>query len=293
MNRFLCCSVLLLTLCCTESCSLQRLIKRKKGNIQQPTASDSTVIADSQNVRFAIYPQPDTFVALADTAGEMKKLADIVTPLWNNRLQYKTFTGKAKVHFEGPDDKQDFTAYIRVKKDTSIWINIFGLGGTVNAARAIVTADSFFMINYLQKEVTKLPLSQVAKILPTQVDLVSLQNLIIGEPLRAGGITNVAALANSWLIYVQDSNYLQTANYSKKDSLLEVNQVNTRELNGPQAVLKYQQYEQNGSRKISVSRAISIRNGADVFQIDMDLQNIEFDKVLEMPFNIPRNYTVK
>ncbi len=290
LNRWLSSATLLVCLLSTASCSLLKILKKKDATPPPVVVIDTP---STQPVRYALLPAPDTVANTVDTTGAMLQQIGKVMPMWLKRIDYHTFNCKAKVHFEGPDDKQDFTAFIRVKKDSAIWINIFGLGGTINAARLYITHDSIFMLNYLQKELTKLPMSGVARILPTQADLGTLQNVIVGDPLRNGQIRSVAELSNSWLLNVDDSSYLQEINYDKKDSCLQVNQVNTRDPNGPQAVLKYAQYQLTSSRNISTGRTISIKNGNDVFQIDMDVMNIDFDQPVDMPFNIPKNYSVK
>ncbi len=309
-----------------ESCSLQRLFKRNKLSVSRlDTIKDTTGSANTAVKRYALFPQPDTasynninltaqqtekqdsgkayaLYPQPDTFSEVKnvdgieatnKLISGVLPLFKNIRSYTTFNGKAKVHFEGPGEQQDFTAIIRLKKDTALWINIFGLGGVVNAARVYITRDSFFMINYLQKEVTKIALAQVAKVLPTEVDFMSLQRLITGEPLREGTIVDVAELSNSWLLHVTDPGYLQELQYNKSDSTLSTCLLNTHDPNGPQALMKYADFELLYDKKFSKARNINIKNGADQFAIEMYFQNADFDKPIEMPFNIPGNYTVK
>ncbi len=297
MNKFLCGSILLVCSFCISSCSLQRLIGRKKTAPVATTAvsptPDSSKNVETQLVRRANLPQPDTFGVIGDTAGLMKKLVDMVTPVWNSRLAFKTMSGKAKVHFEGPQESQDFTASIRVKKDSAIWVDITALGGMVHAARVLITNDSFVMLNYLQKEVTKLALKDIAKVLPTDVDFTSLQNLITGEPLRAGTIVDVAELGNSWLVHVADSSFLQSVNCSKSDSSILTDQVNTRDPNGPQAILRFNRYEYSCGKRIAMSRTINIQNSADKFLLEMDFQSVEFEKELELPFNIPAKFTHK
>ena len=45
-----------------------------------------------------------------------KALADKYIPVWKKEIDFKTFSGKAKCHFEGKGQNHDFTANIRVKK---------------------------------------------------------------------------------------------------------------------------------------------------------------------------------
>jgi hypothetical protein len=278
-----------------SSCSLKQLTKVGHSRKKALAKTEATAIADAPSVLHgANLPLPDTFssVHAADTAGVMRHLIDMVTPVWNVRLSYHTMNGKAKVHFEGPNESQDFTASIRVKKDSAIWVDITALGGMIHAARALITNDSFFMINYLQKEYSKGALVDVAKILPTNVDFYSLQNLVMAEPLRSGAIMDVAELGASWLVHVADSSYLQTLNCTKADSTISIDQVNTRNPNGPQAIMKYERFEYTCGKRIAMTRTINIQNLQDKFLVEMDFQNIEFDKGLEMPFNIPSKFSL-
>lgn len=295
MNKFLCGSALLLSLCVLDSCSLLHSMsgRKKRAGNTMPLTDTTKIVAAPANHNFIALPEQDTISAVPDTTGLMKKLVDMVLPIYNKRISYTTFSCKAKVNFTGPEDKQDFTANIRLKKDTAIWVDITGLGGMVHAARVYITRDSFFMINYLQKTGQKLALKDVGKVLPTQVDFTTLQNLIIGEPLRAGNIRDVAVLGNSWLLRVQDDSYIQMLNYSKADNTLTNSQVNTLAPNGPEAVLQYNSFEDVGGRKMSMSRNVHITNGNDKFLLEMDLQNAEFDKQLDMPFSIPKSFSTK
>lgn len=294
MNRILCGSLLLSMLFLLDSCALQRLVSGKKTQSNTVIAPDTSKIVINEPVRKRIVlPEQDTVGNMPDTTGLMRQLVDMVLPIYNSRLQFLSFTCKAKVHFESPEDKQDFTANIRLKKDSVIWVDITALGGMVHAARAYITRDSFFMINYIQKTGTRIALTDVAKILPTQVDFATLQNLIIGEPLRPGNIRDIAVLGSSWLVKVQDGSYAQNLDYRKTDSALLSNMVSTIAPNGPQATLRYDNFETVSAKRIPSSRAVNIQNGNDRFLLEMELQNMEFDKQIETPFSIPKSFSVK
>ena len=292
MNRVLCGIVFFFTLCCMESCSLQRFLPfqhKKKNNM---------LTTDSANVggnMFAIYPQPDTFkvVQNIDTALIARQLVAELTPVYAKRKHYSTFTGKAKVHFESPDQQQDFTAFIKVKKDSCIWVTIYGLGGMLNAARVLITHDSLVMINYINKEVTRTALDQVAKVLPVKADFSSLQNLIAGEPLSDGTLKDVAVLSGTWLLKIEDNNYLQTVGYNKADSNMNIDQVTTHDPNGPEATLRFENYELVNQLQFSRLRKVNIKNGADLYSIEMYFQNADFDKPFEIQFTVPSNYKAK
>ncbi len=303
MNKLITGSLLLVFTVVFSSCSLLKKGGHRKDNKQ---VNDSSIVMAPDTARRTtppplpgdtltppVTPVPPTPPApKVDSAGITKLLIDSLTPLWRNRLVYRTFSGKAKVHFEGPDNNLDFTAHFRVRKDSVIWINVTALGG-IQFARILITPDSFFMINTTQKEATALPLSAAAKVLPSKVDFTSLQNLVLGEPLREGTITNASAVENAWILVVEDSSYIQHLTYGRKDSLLSAGQLQTHDPKGPQAMLNYDSYEAVEQRKVSNNRVLLLLKGTDSYNLEMNFQKTEFDQPLEFPFSIPKSYTIK
>lgn len=285
MNRFILGVALFVLGCSLHSCSFRKLVKGKKPEVYVFKA-DSVAKLDSVAVS-----GKDSLTAVTDSVAIIKKMIEEVAPLWATRLQYRTFSGKAKMHMEAPDDKQEFTAHFRVKKDSIIWINITALGG-LSFARIFVTPDSFFLLNNMQKTAIAIPLANAAKVLPSRIDFASLQNLIIGEPLRDGEITGVANMADKWVLHVEDTSYIQEVTYNKSDSAMSAAQLLTYQPNGPKAITRYGKYEQADGRRISTDRVLNLQNGNDFYTLEMNFNKVNFDENLEFPFSIPKSYKV-
>ncbi len=292
MNRYVYAGLFFLIAATLSSCSLHRLAAGKAKTYDWSKAVADTSHPTGDVARF-IFPQPDTLVKTPEALGPMKKLIGDLTHLWQTRYVYKTFSGKAKVHYAGPDNNEEFTAHFRIRKDSLIWIAITGLGGMVPVARIYITPDSFIMVNQLQKEVTRIPLSQAAKVLPTKVDFESLQRLIVGEPLRDGTITNATESGDTWSLQVEDSNYIQLVTYDKTDSTMRTGKLRTRDPKGPQAMIEYGGYVLMNNQKVSTNRTINIQNGNDLFTLDMNFQRTDFDQELDYPVSVPASYTPK
>jgi len=287
MSRYLCVLLLFLTAGSVSSCNLFH--KRVAGKKAKSYSVDTTVVAwpDSQKVAVA-----DT-VAHPDTTALTNELITMLTPLWNKRIEYRTFSGKAKMNFEGPDGDQEFTAHFRIRRDSIIWVAITGLGGVVQVARIYITPDSFIMVNQLQKEVTRLPLDSAAKVLPAKVDFAALQHLIVGEPLRDGNITGASDFGGGWILQVEDSAYVQHITYNKADSTMRSGQMRTHREGGPQAMIQYGGYEMVTGRRLSTNRVLNIQNGPELYMLDMNFQRTDFDQQLDFPINIPASYKRK
>jgi len=290
MSRILTAFTLVLVCIGLSSCSFHWHITPRDVKKHDRIASDST-----QHRLHTILPQPDydtvATVAVPDSSAALKKLIGQLTPIWESHFTYKTFSGKAKIHFSGPDNDKTFTAHFRIRKDSVIWVNV--TFDAIPVARLFITRDSFFLLNTIDQEVTRIPLSQAAKVLPTKVDFSSLQNLVTGESLQKGTITNAAASPDAWTIQVEDSNYIQHIVFNKKDSTMHSGQLRTRTPGGPQAVTSYESYEVINGRKVSTFRTLNVQKGADTYMLEMNFNKVGFDEELDYPFSIPKNYTEK
>ncbi len=289
MNRLIYCILIVMVPCLLSSCN-SKLFGGKKNKKK----AESSVAQGTDTTKVAVVPEPKATVTNVPvpTPGSALLIAELA-PLWNKRLQYKTFSGKAKIGLEGPDLSHDLVANFRIAKDSVIWVHVSALGGIVSVARIYITQDSFFMLNYQAKEVTRLSLADVARILPVQVRFNQLQNLFSGDPMAEGTITTAEVKDQAWSLSTEDSSYMQQVTYQKADSTLILGYLKTRDPNGPTALIDYHNYEMAGSRRISTNRIVHIQNGLKNYTLDMNIIGPEFDKELEFPFSIPGNYTLK
>lgn len=101
-----------------------------------------------------------------------------------NVVEIKSFEAKAKIQFQDQHQKVKATAFIRHKKDSLIWIAVKKL--SVEGARVLITKDSIFAINRLEKTVMAKDLSflQDHYGLPANFDL--LQAILLGNPVYFG-----------------------------------------------------------------------------------------------------------
>ena len=83
-----------------------------------------------------------------DSAGFIK---NVTTHVDENYIDYNTFSAKVKVDYRGGDGKSyDFNAFLRMKKDSVIWVSINAALG-IEAFRILIKPDSVFVLNKLDK----------------------------------------------------------------------------------------------------------------------------------------------
>jgi hypothetical protein len=276
------------------SCNSRIFGGKKSKQTKSPATGQSAKVPEqtAQSGVVGITPIPVTTEVPVATPGKAALISGL-TPLWTKRMDYRTFTGKAKISYEGPGNSADFSANFRIAKDSLVWAHISALGGIVSVARILVTQDSFFMVNYQQKEITRLAIEDAGRILPVAVKFRQLQNLFTGEPLAEGNIVGADEKDSLWALQIEDSSFTQTVSYAKNDSTLISGSLGTRKPNGPQALSNYFRYELTGGKKVSTNRTIHIQNGVKNYLLEMEIVSPEFDKALEFPFTVPKNYTLK
>ncbi len=265
--------------------------KRKKETADTTTATTSPTSTSVSNNGGSVGITP-IYTDNTAAANSLAAITERLLPIWKKRLDYKTFSGKAKINFDGPKGNVGFSANFRIAKDSLIWVHVTALGGLYPVARMLVTTDSFFLINYDQKEVTRTSIAQVGKILPVSVQFRQLQNLFSGEPLADGSIIYAEEKDSAWVLSTDDSTFLQRITYQRPDSNMVFADLQTHEPNGPHALASYMSFQNVTGRLISTSRNYNIQNGLKTYVLDMNFVNPEFDKNLEFPFSMPANFKV-
>lgn len=262
----------------------------KKSGDNDTSAVDSTYItADtfSNNI--------DKEIVIPDISDDKKELAKRVYPLWKSMLTFNTFKGKAKMHYEGMGQKQDFTANIRMTRDSAIWIQITAGMGIVNVARIMVTPDSIRMVNYLEKNYMLMPAEDATKLLPATIDFEVLQDLLIGNVLsRDGVVADVTELPQFWNLQTVDSSMSQQLTYNKADSTLHTLQMLAiNDKSNVAGRILYKDYEMVEAKKFATGRVVNINDNGRTHYLEMNFNNAEFDVPMSYPFSIPSSYELK
>ena len=295
MNRILFALFAVVVVLELSSCKLYRSVTRK---IATHKAADSSLIVAGGDTT-VLYA--DTGTLAADSAFFNKipsEKSDTATvnaindwlPAWSAQTGFSSFSAKVKVHYESPDETQDFSANLRLEKDQKIWISITALG-MFEAGRALVTPDSVYIIDRVHKEVRVVPMWEAAYFLPFAGNFETLQNFLMGNIMYQEQIPyKIVDSADRIIMQAAFVNGLQEASISKNDSSL-LQQSVSGDISDFQA--QYSDYFVFQERKFSKNREIKIRNGSNHYLLTMEFNNIRFDEPLDMSFSIPEKYERK
>jgi hypothetical protein len=255
-------------ICCHSTRKLSTAVNKK----------DTTVISTVSNVK-----------------DSSKLLAEIKNDIYKNHIDFKTFSAKIKVQYEDGNGKQpDVNAFIRMTKDSIIWMSVNATFLNIEAFRILVTKDSIFILDKLHKLKSLHPISFLEDVAHISLDLHTLQELIIGNPIYVGDkIVSFKKTENRILISTVGELFKNLITISADNDLILRSKMDDLDvLQNRTADLTYGEYESLAPYYFPTYREITV---AEKTKVDVILffKQYEFNKDLSYPFNIPKTYKLK
>jgi len=219
----------------------------------------------------------------------------VLNILNNNRIDFTTFSAKAKVQYEDKNGKQpDFNAFIRIQKDSLIWVSISSTFLGIEAFRIKITPDTLIILNKLDKTIDYQPFSYIENVAHIPLNFSLLQDILIGNPIYMGDSIVSFRQTESHVMVGTTGEYFKNLLTLSNDGY-ELQRIKLDDIHLNQnrtAGLSYSDYEKNNDFNFSINRSISVSEKTKV-DIEIQFKQYEFNKELSFPFNIPRNYKTK
>jgi hypothetical protein len=268
------CSVLIVLASCTSTKKIQKIITA-------PPHIDTvqTVPIISEDLK----------------ADSIKFMHNAFFRIQHNRIDFRTFSAKIKVHYQASDGKDnDFTAYLLMIKDSIIWVRVSATIVDYEAFRLLVTPDSVKLINRLNKTYQLRSASYLQDVIHIPLSFKTLQDMLIGNPVYLDSnivyykkepthlvLMSVGNLFKNYLMVNKD-NY--TVQHSKLDDI-DVTRARTCEIT-------YSDYAPLDSTFFSMYRQVSVTEKASV-DIQLNFKEYNFNRPLSISFKVPKNYKRK
>lgn len=251
------------------------------------TKTIQTAMAKKDSVQILV---PDS-TARKDS---IRFMQNIYQEVENNRVEFETFSAKIKVNFEGSDGKKnDFNAFVRLRKDSLLWVSINALLG-IEAFRVLITPDSVKVLNKLDKVVQLRSVSYLKEITKLPFGFQELQDLIIGNPIyfdnnivsykkesQSISVLHVGELFKHLLT-------LEPQNFEIQHSKLD----DADPIRARTADITYGDYEMRNEKPFSTYRRITVAEKSKL-DIEMKYKQFDFNVPLNFPFGIPKNYKLQ
>jgi hypothetical protein len=300
-------SMLLILLVTFSGCNVIRpfFIKNKKKEIRKEKRTEKKIERKESKVEKKQDKIDDLKSNLSkiDSMPVIRKDSLVIRPLDTGyalsmigarKIGYETYQCRAKMHFESDKEKQNFSINFRIKKDSIIWAIISApIIGEI--ARAVVTPDSIKAIERINKKYYLYSYNDIQKLINIQVDFKTLQDLIVGNAIAlAGNFTEIKELGPISNIIIKGKDYTNQLTYTRGDSTLKQLQLQTsRPASSSSLLIALSQYGWVDNRMFASQRQYNILDIKGAIELDMEINKAEFDKAVDYPFSIPKNFKLQ
>ena len=246
-----------------------------------------------QTIKAAI-AQKDTTVTVkikdVPTVDSAALVKDILSKVATKKIDFNTFNGKIKVDYEGQEVSQHVTAYVSVRKDSIILIQVKGMLGIVGM-QVKVTRDSVVLVNKVDKWIEKRTISYLQDAVQIPFDFYTLQDLIIGNPIFLdSNVVSYKSLPNQLLVLLNGNIFKHLISLDKNDyKVLHSKLDDIDVLRNRTCDITYSDYMLSNNYQFSLTRKISVAEKSKL-DINLEYKDFSFNEPLKYNFMLPKNY---
>ena len=212
------------------------------------------------------------------------------------------FGAKVAATYEIDKDSRSFTANLRIRRDSAIWMSISPALG-IEVARVLITRDSLKFINRIDGKYFKGNYSYLNELLQIDVNFQMVQAILLGNSYLHHAVENyIAVRENQDLIFST-----LKKRKMRRETELEIPQILTQEIWFSALKKKITRVEMkdyrpvrefivnyNGFEEVEqtiLPNSMEIKaNAKKQVKIRLDYSKININKTLNFPFTIPENY---
>lgn len=227
----------------------------------------------------ATIKKPDSTAINSETAKLIQKVN-------TNRITYDWFGTRIKVEYSDGNQSMDFTAVVRMRRDSTLWISLQGPFG-IEGARILISRDTIRMVNKLNNEYLCQPISYLSSVLPMQTDMTLLQDFILGYYMQFAGVpTEYRGLEDSLHLLQSESAqmryraHINPQNYTLAKTLL------TDKMVKQEMRITFDGYSAEQGHPFSAERNIDLKQGNKVFTLHLSYTKVKVNEPLAFPFDV-------
>jgi hypothetical protein len=209
----------------------------------------------------------------------------------SHHIDFTSFSGKMDVDYEDANGKNmSFNAQVRMYKDSVIWVSITAIFG-IEGLRAYITPDSVKILDKQNKVYISRSVSYLQEISALPLNLRSLQDLLIGNPMFMDSTFTSYSLAPSTISLKGSNEFFKILlTIGETDKLVMSTKLDDAdELRSRTSYLDYAEYENGNGIYFPKKRTISVSEKKKL-NVKLSYKQYAFNEILSFPFAVPKNY---
>jgi len=214
----------------------------------------------------------------------------IIENHYKNKLNFNTLYIKSNVSYKDPNQSQNVTAEIKIKKNEIILVSIRILGITM--AKALITPEKVQYYEKLNSSYFDGNYSALSKLLGTELDFQKVQNLLLGEAIDnlRNGKYNFTLEDNKYKLASVSNSGISKTFYLSGDNYL----LNKEDISQPglERMLQVIYPVRKSAEEYNLPSGISIEANqkSEKTTININYNSISFNEELSFPYSVPNSY---
>ncbi|MDQ6815406.1 MAG: DUF4292 domain-containing protein [Bacteroidota bacterium] len=216
---------------------------------------------------------------------------DIFAKVISNKIDFNYFNGKVRIEYEGKEGGDEATAFIRLKKDSAMWLSLRGALG-IEGFRVLITRDSVKVMNLLKKNVQYRSISYLQEVTGIPFDFATMQDMVVGNPvfIDSNVISYKVNANNEMLVLMSGSIFKNLITLDNTDFKILHSKLDDIDIARNRTCdITFGNYQNAGGILFSTSRKILLAERSKL-DISLDFKQYSFNQPISFPFNIPKNY---
>lgn len=225
-------------------------------------------------------------------ADSIKMVQEVFNSVSTRKIDFKTFSAKMKVDYTDKEGKgPDLTVFVRIQKDSLIWLSINATVFSYEAFRVLITPDSVIVQNKKDKLVQLRSLGYLQELTQLPFDFSTVQDLIVGNPIYLdSNIVSFKKNESSILLMTSGKFFKHLMTIGNSDFVLQHSKLDDVNASRNRTCdLTYSDYDNKNGVNFSTRRKIIVAEKSRL-DIDLDIKQYSFNETLSFPFSIPKNY---
>ena len=239
----------------------------------------------------------------------------VIRKVSKSKSKFKSFQSKIKIKLNDKGSSKSYSANIRIIKDKAIW-----LSSTAGIVRVLITKDSLFYYNKLQKNYLKSSFNKIDEIIGVNLSYETIESLLLSEPVNKINKSDFNYFNNADDSYIFDWSIITTSSQRNKNmfegvyfinsknfkinqysfkikvnsgsfDLYELSYFDFKEISNQVFPLKINVYKTNFERSANLQENnLDNYEGILSNQINIEFKSIKLNNKFKLPFKIPSNY---
>src|SRR5690606_27817050 len=212
----------------------------------------------------------------------------IIDNHYDNGLEFKTMSGRMAIDYSNGETSQGVTVSLRMKKDEVIW-----LSAPLSVIKIMITPDRVQFYNKLDNTYFDGDYSYLEELLGTKLNFQMVQNLLLGQAIidLRDQKYYAAAVSDQYQLKPVDQSDIYKTLFLLEPSNFKMT---LQQISQPSALrmlsIMYKNYQKVSGNILPNQIEIKATDKEHMNQIDIEYNNVVFDRELNFPFSIPSGF---